>query len=191
IYLTEKSASIGPLEVASSHSNLLMTLSPFQDYPISYYQEGVPVQISKKYFADSGLLSSVKSTNYLKFILAKREAHQNQVFETLLLNPFGLLCEASSSNIFYVKEGVLKTPPLQDGVLPGVLRKQVIELSEREGIPFQEESLQVAHLSQIDEMFLTSSLKEIMPVREIQEVKKFDQVPGELTRRVMKDFRYF
>lgn len=103
-------------------------------------------------------LSQIKSTNYLDSILARREAAAAGAEDAIMLNSKGMVAEASAANIFCLFGGVLATPPLVDGALPGVMRQCVLD---QEGAV--EKSLSADDLLMADEIFLTSSLS-IRPV---------------------------
>jgi branched-chain amino acid aminotransferase len=109
----------------------------------------------------------IKSLNYLNNILARIEANRAGCDEALMLNLDGYVSEGSVDNIFIASDGVLKTPPLTDGLLEGVTRAVIIDVAERAGIPCRQTSLRVSDLQQADECFLTGTGAELIPVREI------------------------
>lgn len=109
-------------------------------------------------------LAQLKTANRLPYTLAKLEAEHTGVDEALLLNESGHIAEFSAANIFIVKEGTLLTPPVKDGILPGVTRAVVLELAKPLKIPLREESLLPDCLDIADEVFATNSLIEIAPV---------------------------
>ena len=109
-------------------------------------------------------LSNLKTLNFLDNILARREAAEAGADEALLLNTAGNLAEASAANLFAVFEGVLHTPPLSDGVLPGITRAVVLELAQGLDIPVVEASLAPGQLFTAEEAFFTNSLIGIRPL---------------------------
>jgi len=109
----------------------------------------------------------VKSLNYLNNILARIEANRAGCDEALMLNLDGNVCEGSVDNVFIVTDGVLKTPPLTDGMLEGITRALVIDVAAKAGIACEQVSLRVADLLQADECFLTGSGAELLAVRTI------------------------
>jgi branched-chain amino acid aminotransferase len=110
-------------------------------------------------------LANIKSLSYLDNILARREAVKNDADEGILLNSKGNVAEASAANIFMVsKEGVVMTPKLEDGALPGVTRQVVIDLCNELNIPIHEITISPKILLGAKEVFLTNSLTEIQPV---------------------------
>ena len=109
-------------------------------------------------------LAQYKTANRLPYTLAKLEAEQAGVDEALLLNETGHIAEFSASNIFVIKDSTLFTPPIKDGVLPGITRAVVLELAKLLNLPACEESLLPGSLDSADEVFATNSLIEIAPV---------------------------
>ncbi len=110
---------------------------------------------------------AIKSLNYLNNILARIEANRAGCDEALMLNLDGYVSEGSVDNIFIASDGVLKTPPLTDGLLEGVTRAVIIDVAEAAGIRCEQTSLRVGDLKQADECFLTGTGAELIPVREI------------------------
>lgn len=109
-------------------------------------------------------LVGVKSSSYAMNFIALREAKQLGADEALMLNTSGELCEGATSNLFLVKDGVVLTPHLESGCLPGIAREAVIELCGELDIPCCERSLNLAELHDCDEAFLTSSVRRIHPI---------------------------
>ena len=109
-------------------------------------------------------LSCFKVANRLPYILAQREAERVDADDAVLLNGAGHVVEFTTSNLFVVKSGMLLTPPLKDGALPGVTRHAVLALATEQGIRVQENSFGPESLEAADEVFATNSLIEISPV---------------------------
>jgi len=109
-------------------------------------------------------LSRMKSLGYLDNVLATREAAERGAEEAILLNNAGRVAGAARANVFAVLDGRLLTPPLSDGVLPGIARRVVLDLAEALRIPTEEASLSPADLAGAREIFLTNSLFEIRSV---------------------------
>jgi branched-chain amino acid aminotransferase len=109
-------------------------------------------------------LSHIKSLAYTGNILARIEADAAGASEALILNTDGNLAETTSSNVFLVEDGTLVTPPVSDGVLPGIARAAVIESAKGLGITIWEESISVERLRNASEIFLTNSLIGVCPL---------------------------
>lgn len=105
----------------------------------------------------------IKSGNFLNNILAYQEAAAQGSFEGVLLTVEGALAEATTSNLFWVRDGVLFTP-VDEGILRGVTRQKVCQLARESRIPLQQVEAPAQALHEADEVFLTSSLKGVLPV---------------------------
>ena len=105
-----------------------------------------------------------KTMNYLPRLIALRAAHANRCVESLWFTTQHLLSEGSVSNVFVVRDGTVMTPPLDTPVLPGIARALVLELCGREGIRCDEAALTIDALLDAEEVFLTNSIMQVMPV---------------------------
>lgn len=109
----------------------------------------------------------IKSLNYLNNILARIEANQAGADEALMLNQQGFISEGTVNNIFLVKDGVLMTPPVSDGILAGITRSVILTIAEQLTIEVQEQSLAVYDALNADECFLSGTGAELIPVKQI------------------------
>ena len=128
-----------------------------------------------------------KSLNYLNSILAKLEAIKAGADDAILLDNRGFVSEASAANLFLVKNGVIITPPQTAGILPGITRGKVMELAESLGFRVEEREITPMELFTADEVFLTGTAAEIVPVAEIAG-RKLPEAPGKVTKRLMEAF---
>lgn len=162
---------------------LIVMASPLKRYPEDWYREGVKVITSKvtRFRPDS------KSTNYIKAILALKNASADGAVDSIYVNEHDEMLEGTTTNIFVVKGNTIITP--DDGVLPGVTREVVIRLASHE---FQVEQAPVSRddLHRFSESFLTSSNKEVLPIVQIDQ-QRISSEPGPVTRRVMELFREY
>jgi D-alanine transaminase len=108
----------------------------------------------------------VKSLNLLSNVIAKEIARRNGAAEALFVRN-GKMLEGASSNLFFVRNGVVYTAPANRYILGGITRKFVLELAGKEGIPVREEALPLEELPTVDEVFVTSTTQEILPIREV------------------------
>ncbi len=108
------------------------------------------------------LFRAHKSTSFLRAIWARREAVRLGATEALYVSADGLVGEASTANVFASFDGLLVTPPL-DGIVPGIVRSDVISVARTEGMIVAERPLRVTEIAEADEIFLTSSLAELVP----------------------------
>jgi branched-subunit amino acid aminotransferase/4-amino-4-deoxychorismate lyase len=136
-------------------------------HPPEKYREGYRLVVSSTIHFSRGALAGHKTLSYLEFLLAREEAACAGADEALLLNELGNVAECSSANIFCIPGGKLVTPDLGSGILPGVVRDVVTGLAAGEGIPVEEKPLPLEELLRAQEVFITSSLRGVMPVSRI------------------------
>ena len=154
------------------------------------YREGVRLGRPPKWITGgSGVPAHVKSGSYLANILALQAVRAEGAFEGLLRGADGSWSEATTSNLFVVKNGVLHTPGTSDHILPGVTRALVLALAVRAGIQTQERPINDDDLETADEIFLTSSIKEILAVSELDKARVSGVTPGPLTVRLSTLYR--
>jgi branched-chain amino acid aminotransferase len=124
---------------------------------------------------------------YINSILAKREVTRLGYDEAIMLDPSGMIAEASGENIFIVRNGVLKTPPL-GSVLEGITRDAVIQIATDKGIHVVEQSFTRDELYVADEAFMTGTAAEITPVREVDDRRIGAGARGPVTRLIQSTF---
>lgn len=171
---------------------VVMIQKPLPPYPPSHYESGIRVAaVGVRRNHPLALDPAIKSSNLLNNILAVREAQARGAEEPVLLNQEGFLAEGASTNVFLARGGTLFTPPLATGILAGITREVVLELLPGLGIPGREEPLHLDDLLSADEAFLTSTTREVVPVRQVDGTPIGKAGPGPLTRRVMEAFRAY
>ena len=154
------------------------------------YATGIRVSlVSVRRNAPQALDPAIKSCNLLNNVLAVREAQGRGAMEAVMLNERGEVAEGASSNVFVVKDGLTLTPPLEAGLLPGITREILLELGPALGLPVSERPLRVPDLLHADEVFITSSLKEVAPVHAIDDRLVADGRPGPVTVRFLHAYR--
>ncbi|MDN3723787.1 aminotransferase class IV [Aequorivita sp. SDUM287046] len=128
-------------------------------------EKPLEVELFKDHYIASGLLSTLKTNNRLINILGSIFAKENELDNCLLLNQNKQVVEALNGNIFLVTGNYIKTPPLVDGCLNGILRKQLISTVILElDLIFEEVSISPFELQKADEMFITNSIQGIVPI---------------------------
>ena len=130
----------------------------------------------------------IKSLNLLPNILAKQEAHDAGAFEAILIRD-GVVTEGSSSNVFIVKNGTVITPPLSKHILAGITRMAILNILKETGIPYEEKNFSEKELLGADEVFITSTTSEVLPVVSINGLPVGSGKPGELTKWIYKEFQ--
>lgn len=126
---------------------------------------------------------AIKSGNYLNNVLALTEAKADGAVEAVMLNAEGFLTECTTSNIFLVKDKVVKTPSLDQGLLEGVTRGFILEVCNALKLPVQETRLTGDDLLGADEVFITSTTRDVMPVSQIGK-HRVKLTPGSLTLKI-------
>lgn len=152
------SGGVNPLSGGDEPSGVMVTAcaAPVVDDQGLLKLAWVPFVLNER-----GATAGLKSTSYAEHLLAYRHALRLGADEGLMLNSQGLLAEGSMSNVFLVKDGVVMTPSLASGCLPGVTRQLVITLCSKLGISVLERDLEVVDVEKADEIFLTNSLREV------------------------------
>lgn len=123
------------------------------------------VELFKDHFINSGLLSTIKSNNRAINVLGSIYARENDYQNCFLLNENKSVVEALNGNIFFVKDNKIKTPPLSDGALNGIIRKQLISIIKiMPDVEIEEASISPFELQKADELFITNVIAGIQPV---------------------------
>jgi branched-chain amino acid aminotransferase len=168
----------------------LVIVMPLQAPPARAYAEGVKAAIvGVQQPAPQAVDPTAKTGAHLPHVLAVREARAAGAHEALLLDARGFVTEGSSSNVFAVKGGVARTPPLAAGILAGVTRGVVIALARAEGVTLEEVPLRPSELEDADEVFITSTMREILPVTRLGDHVVGAGRPGPTTYRLHEAFR--
>ena len=169
---------------------MVIIAKQFNYYPETLYQKGVKVSIvNTRRNHPECLDPSIKSTNFLNNIFAKMEAKRAGAFEGIMLNHSNHVAEGTISNVFIVKRGSVLTPPLLAGILEGVTRDLVIRLAEKSGITVYEEIFTEVQLWQADEVFITNTTMEVMPVTDVDGHIIDGGAPGGITTRLMAAYK--
>jgi len=166
-------------------------------YPQAMYDNGMGViTTATRRNSPAALDPNIKSLNYLNNILAKIEVNQAAraggdvpIGEGIMLNLDGYVAEATGDNIFVVQKGALYTPPTHVGILEGITRNAVLELAGRMMVPCEERVFTMTTVYAADELFLTGTGAEVVPVVRVDGRIIGDGKPGPLTRRLIAAFR--
>ncbi|MFM7100492.1 MAG: branched-chain-amino-acid transaminase, partial [Verrucomicrobiota bacterium] len=145
--------------------SVIVIADRIQLYPERYYAEGLTiVTVPTTRNLVNSVNPAIKSLNYLNNILARIEANNANVEEAILLNSEGFVAECTGDNVFIVHKGRLLTPPLSAGALYGITRGTVIDCAREMGIPVAEPNLTRYDVYIAEEMFLTGTAAEMVPV---------------------------
>jgi branched-chain amino acid aminotransferase len=183
----------GPLHIdprTATKPTRVVMVSPLLALPSDLYASGV--ELTTVRFArstDRSRAEGAKVSAYVSNMLAFWDARERGGYEALMVADDGHVSEGNSSNVFVVKGGEVRTPPLALGILPGITRGLVQRLAGELSIPFREAMLFAADFERADEAFLTSSLREVVPVVRIDGQRIGDGLPGPLTLRLLEAYR--
>ncbi|HVM61690.1 MAG TPA: branched-chain-amino-acid transaminase [Verrucomicrobiae bacterium] len=159
-------------------------------YPEEVYHKGLKlITASTQRTNPAAVNPAVKSLNYLNNILARIEAVNAGTDEAIMLNSQGHVAECTGDNVFVVRRGKLETPPVSAGALIGITRQVVIELAAKRNIDVSEPNLTRYDLWAADEVFLTGTAAEIVPVVNLDGRVIGSGRPGALTLKLTGDFR--
>jgi branched-chain amino acid aminotransferase len=112
-------------------------------------------------------VAGLKTTSYAENVVALAYAKERGALEAVFANTRGELCECTGSNIFVVRDGEVLTPPVDSALLPGITRELTIEWARLSGIPVRETALPLSVLDEADEVFITSTTKDVLPVHAV------------------------
>lgn len=143
----------------------LVAVTPLEQASYQFNPSDYVVDLYKDFYVSPGLLSTLKTTGKILNVLGSIYAEENGLDNCLILNTDKSVIEALNGNVFIVKGSVIKTPPLNDGCLKGIMRKQLIDvLSETENYELEETPISPFELQKADELFLTNVIQGIQPV---------------------------
>jgi len=132
----------------------------------------------------------IKAISLLPNVLLRQQAVDQGVIEAILIRQ-GFVTEGAASNAFAVINGVVTTPPKSQHLLPGITRDLVVAMAQQHGIPSAEKEISLAQLQSADEVWLTSSTKEILPVTQLDEKPVGSGKPGDVWKRMSKIYGHF
>jgi branched-chain amino acid aminotransferase len=189
LIITRGAGSLGLDPRKTSDPQVIVIVDDIVMYPQELYDNGMEIVTASTVRNHAGALDPrIKSLNYLNNIMAKVEGIRAGCHEALMLNLKGEVAECTGDNIFVVKHGVLKTPPLDAGVLAGVTRGAVIELARGAGILVQEPPLTRHDVYTADECFLTGTAAEVIPIVKVDGRPIGNGKPGPITRQLREAF---
>lgn len=179
------------LDPALAHSPLrVVIVSPLEPLPADKYQRGIfAITYRTQRVADGTEATGAKLGNYLIAVLATEAARAADAEEALLVDREGNVLEGATSNVFAVRAGRLLTPPIALGILPGITRAHVLLLARELSLDVEERPLFVSELAGLDELFISSSIRELVPVVRVDGQAIGAGVPGPLAQRLLDAFR--
>lgn len=176
-----------------SGANIYISTEQLALYPAEMYEKGlVVVTCSTRLPSPDVIDPRVKCTGkYINNIMAKSEANRCGAGEGLMLTREGYVGEATGDNIFLIRDGKITTPPASIGILQGITRDTVITLGRQSGLTISEPLVTLYDVYNADEIFLTGTAAEVIPVVEVDGRTIGSGIPGPITRRLMVAFADF
>jgi branched-chain amino acid aminotransferase len=165
------------------------TASPLVPYPPELRAKGMNVIISPHKVSPDDPVAGHKCICYLPRLLALRDAQAKGCSEALWFTTGNLLSEGSIANVFLVRDGKLLTPPPDTPVLPGITRAVLIELASDAGVEVEQKPLTINDLLDAEEVFLTNSIMEVMPVCRVETKQVGAGSPGPVTQKMLNEYR--
>ena len=175
---------------ATPHPSVVVIVKPAPVTSTDHYKNGVKVcmvDIIRNHPRSVNPL--IKSNNLLNNALGMQQALRNGGVEGVFRNYLGELSECSQSNLFIVKDGVARTPPLEAGLLAGITRAFVFELGAAMGVKVEEARLKDDDLFDADEAFFTSTTKELVPIVQVDDRVIGTGAPGPVTKKLLAEYR--
>lgn len=173
-----------------ANPNVIIIAEELTMYPKEFYENGIKIaSVASRRNRPDVLSPQIKSLNYLNNILVKLEANQAGVQEALMLNDQGYVTEGSADNIFIVKNGVIKTPPVYLGALEGITRNAIIDVARAQGYEVQETPFGRHDVYVADEVFLTGTAVEVIAAIDVDGRTINNGKPGPVTNNLLQEFR--
>lgn len=174
-------------------STLLVAATGEVGYPAAYYEKGMAVAVAPERVNPTAITGGHKTLNYWPRLLTLQAARTQNCGEALWFTLDGNVACGCVSNVFVVRDGKLLTPPLETPILPGVTREAVLELAAADNIETEQRSISHTELFEAEEIFLTNSIMEVMPVvlveRQPVPAGVSQPKPGPLTRALAQLYR--
>jgi branched-chain amino acid aminotransferase len=170
--------------------SVVLIVKPHVEPPALAYEQGVKVIFSSVVRNHPDTVNPmIKSNNLLNCALAMQEGFKRGAFEVIMRNYRGEVAECALSNIFIVSRGTALTPPLSAGLLPGITREFLFDVGQAAGVPMKEAVLHDDDVFGADEVFLTGTTREIVPIVEVDGRPIGSGLPGSITRKLHETFR--
>lgn len=172
--------------------NVIVIVDDIRLYPPEFYDNGLEIITAATIRNHPAALNpQVKSLNYLNNIMAKVEAIRAGCVEALMMNHKGEVAECTGDNVFIVKDGVIRTTPPDACILEGVTRSVVIELAKQAKIPLEIRTLTRHDIFVADELFLSGTAAELIPVVKCDGRQIGTGKPGPVYRQLLERFRIY
>ncbi|MDO5981865.1 aminotransferase class IV [Flavivirga spongiicola] len=169
----------------SNHVSFIISVKPIQDDFYMLQDDFYEVDLFKDYYVSPSLLSTLKTNNKALNVVGSIYAKENNLHNCLVLNTNKHVIEALNGNVFVIKDNIIKTAPISDGCLKGIMRKQIIDIIKN--IPdyeIVEESISPFELQKADEIFITNVIVGIQPVTKYRKKVYLNEVSKNLLQKL-------
>ncbi len=193
-HVTRGTGALDLVPARDLRSSFVIILKEVPSWNPEFYSRGTKLAVTRVRRNPAEALSpDIKSGNYLNNILGVAEAVELGADDCLMLNPAGIVTEASNSNVFFVVDDRLVTPNAESGVLRGITKAAIQRLSVEQGFSVHEKTIPASELACTTECFVTSATREVMPVAALRlesgEWREFPAGGGRMTQRVAKAYK--
>jgi branched-chain amino acid aminotransferase len=179
--------SVGLDPDLSPQPTVVIIAQALKEYPKEYYENGISLLIPEtRRNLKEAIPPRIKSLNFLNNILAKIEAKKKGAYEAVMLNAYGKLTEGTISNLFFYRNGIICTPSAECGILDGITRGIVIDIAKTKGFTIHEGEFTREDLFSAEEVFITNTTMEVMPVSNV-DAQKYSV--GGLSKLLRKSYR--
>jgi branched-chain amino acid aminotransferase len=192
IMLTRGTGPLGLDPDLAENPNRIVLVEPFVPPPREAYEKGIDaILVHAARATDATPAAGAKIANYLTSLLAIREARRKNAVEAIIVDARGAVLEGTTSNVFLVKNDELVTPPEHAGILAGITRAYVLRAAADVGLKTALRDVPETELFDADELFISSTLREILPVVHLDGRPIASGRPGAVTRRLHEAFRKY
>lgn len=190
IIITRGEGEIGLDPALATKSNVIIIVKELPANPSWWYSDGVHMIISHTMRNPKNAVDPrIKSGNYLNNVMAINEAKKAGAYDAIMLNAKDEVTEATTSNIWVVKDGEVITPPVKAGLLGGITRKSLLKLAKENNYNISERNFNEEFLKSADECFLTSTTKLLVPITKIDNQDIGSGKPGPITLELLKLYK--
>jgi branched-chain amino acid aminotransferase len=187
VMITRGEGEVGPDIETCTDPKAIIIVVPLIPVPERVYQQGVDVVIST--VRRSARFADIKTGSLIHQVLARREAKLKHAYEAILLTADDKLSDGITSNIYMIRDGKLLTPSHDAGIVDGITRGVVLELARDSGLQVVEGLFESSEVGQAQEMFLTSSTREVVPIARVDGKPVGSGKPGPVTLMLLRGYR--
>jgi len=168
---------------------LVIIVRPLETLPREWVEKGIQISLFPSTAQKVASLGrQIKSCNFLSNVIIYEQAHRKNSVEGIRIDDQGRITEGTTSNVFIVKDRTLMTPEINENILPGITRQAVLEIADQKGIAVSRQAITAEDIYHAEEVFITNSRIEILPVRIADDRTIGDGNPGPVTRFLHAEF---